>query len=268
MHARWLDTAEIDLTIRPGYEELVNARMLPTLARSHATILIVDDDPKLVATLVRYVAHAGWRVVCASDGVTALRLARAERPDLVVLDRMLPELDGISVCRLLREESNVPIVMLTARSTEDDRLEGLDVGADDYVVKPFSPRELIARVRAVLRRSAPPAKAADAPSRVIQAGEVEIDESTRGVVVRGNAVSLTATEFALLTTLAAARGRVFTRMELIERVFGSDHDGDERGMDVHVKNLRRKIEKDRDTPRLICTVFGIGYAFARAHRVE
>lgn len=243
----------------------MKARMPAVHAETQVTVLVVDDDPQLVLTVARYVEHAGWHALRASDGLTALRLARAERPDLIVLDRMLPELDGISVCRRLRDESNVPIVMLTARSTEDDRLEGLDVGADDYMVKPFSPRELIARIRAVLRRSAPRAKTADAPNRVIRAGEIEIDESSHDVVVRGRAVSLTATEFALLTTLAAARGRAFTRGELIERVFGPEHDGDERRMDVHVKNLRRKIEVDRDAPRLVCTVFGVGYAFSRKH---
>jgi DNA-binding response OmpR family regulator len=254
--------------MRTGYEEVVKALTPPRVTRPPATVLIVDDDAQLVATLVRYVAHAGWHPLCASDGAAALRLARTGHPDLIVLDRMLPELDGISVCRLLRDESSIPIVMLTARSTEDDRLEGLDAGADDYMAKPFSPRELIARIRAILRRCTPRAKAADVPARVIRAGDVEIDESSRSVVVRGTAVSLTATEFALLSTLAAARGRVFTRGELIERVFGPAHDGDERGMDAHVKNLRRKIEADRGAPRLIRTVFGVGYVFSREHRLE
>jgi DNA-binding response OmpR family regulator len=248
--------------VRPRCEEVMKPRAQSVAPTPQARILIVDDDPKLVATLTRYAANAGWATLSTGDGVSALRLARAEQPDLLVLDRMLPELDGVSVCRLLRENSTVPIIMLTARSTEDDRLEGLDVGADDYVVKPFSPRELIARIRAVLRRSVVAASSRDEQKRVIRAGEVEIDELRHQVVVRGVPVSLTATEFVLLAAMAAARGRVFTRAELVTRVFGWDHDGDDRGIDVHVKNLRRKIERDRDQPRLICTVFGVGYRFA------
>jgi DNA-binding response OmpR family regulator len=241
----------------------MKARTGSAMGERSAKILIVDDDPKVVATLIRYAESAGWATLSTGDGLSALRLARAEQPDLLVLDRMLPELDGASVCRLLREDSSVPIIMLTAHSTEDDRLEGLDIGADDYVVKPFSPRELVARIRAVLRRSAAALATSDGRQQVILAGEVEIDEVGHRVHVRGDPVSLTATEFALLRVLATARGRAFTRAELVARVFGWDHEGDERGIDVHIKNLRRKIERDRDDPRLICTVFGIGYRFAR-----
>jgi len=226
-------------------------------------VLVVDDDPKIVATVARYLAHAGFAPLTAADGIAALAVARERRPDLIVLDRMLPGLDGTSVCRILRDESAVPIIMLTARAAESERLEGLDLGADDYVVKPFSPRELVARVRAVLRRSAPADGAAE--REVLAVGELTLDRAQHEARVRGERVELTATEFRLLAVLASAPGRVYSRGELMEQLFGWDYPGSERGVDVHVKNLRRKIERDRDRPTIVETVFGVGYRLAKPH---
>ena len=226
-----------------------------------ATVLVVDDDLKVVDTIARYLEHGGMRAVRAHTGVEALAVARDVRPDLVVLDRMLPELDGLSVCRILRGESSVPIIMLTAKAAEHERLEGLDLGADDYVVKPFSPRELIARVRAVLRRGS---AMHDAPNAAIRVGVLELDPATHETRLRGALVSLTATEFRLLLVLAKAPGRVFSRSELMEQLFGWDHEGGERGVDAHVKNVRRKAERDAGQDLIIETVFGVGYRLARA----
>jgi DNA-binding response OmpR family regulator len=218
-------------------------------------ILVVDDDAKTVASIRLYLEHAGFHVIAAGDGRQALALAAARPgPDLIVLDLMLPGLDGLEVCRRLRETSDVPIIMLTARSTEEDRLEGLDLGADDYVVKPFSPRELTARVRAVLRRA--PGAADGPPLRV---GEITIDPARHEATVRGARVDLTPREFRLLEVLARAPGRAFTRAELVERAFGADSDALERTIDAHVVNLRRKIEADPTRPARIETVFGVGY---------
>jgi DNA-binding response OmpR family regulator len=205
-----------------------------------------------------YLEHAGYAVVTAGDGRQALAMAQdTPAPDLIVLDRMLPQLDGLSVCRTLRARSDVPIIMLTARVTEDDRLEGLDEGADDYVTKPFSPRELVARVRAVLRRL--PAGARD--RLPIEIGGLRIDPATRDVRVEGRLVTLTPREFLLLDTMARAAGRAFTREELVERAFGPDYEGLDRTIDAHVVNLRRKIEPDPAAPTYVLTVFGVGYRF-------
>jgi DNA-binding response OmpR family regulator len=228
-------------------------------------VLVVDDDPKIVATVTRYLEHGGFAAVVALDGPSALALARRERPDLIVLDRMLPGLDGASVCRVLRAESRVPIIMLTARATEEDRLEGLDLGADDYVVKPFSPRELIARIRAVLRRNDASRAAADDEPTPIHVGEITLDLARHELRVRGAIVGVTAAEFRLLAALAAAPGRVFTRRELLDRGFDWTHEASERVIDVHIKNLRQKIERDRDRPLIIRTVVGVGYRLARDH---
>jgi DNA-binding response OmpR family regulator len=225
-------------------------------------VLVVDDDTKVVDTIARYLEHSGMRAVRAHTGVEALAVARDVRPDLVVLDRMLPELDGLSVCRILRGESSVPIIMLTARAAEHERLEGLDLGADDYVVKPFSPRELIARVRAVLRRGS---AVLDVPNAAIRVGVLELDPATYEARLRGALVSLTATEFRLLLILAKAPGRVFSRAELMEQLFGWDHEGGERGVDAHVKNVRRKAEREAGQDSVIETVFGVGYRLARAN---
>ncbi len=224
------------------------------------TVLVVDDDATVVATIVRYLEHGGMTAVSAANGIDALARARESRPDLIVLDRMLPELDGMSVCRILREESSVPIIMLTARAAEHERLEGLDLGADDYVVKPFSPRELVARVRAVLRRGVASTATPNAPVRV---GDLEIDPEHHEVRLAGQPVVLTATELRLLLILARAPGRVFSRTELMEQLFGWDYDGTERGVDAHIKNVRRKIERDPARPTEIETVVGGGYRVAR-----
>jgi DNA-binding response OmpR family regulator len=218
-------------------------------------VLLVDDDEKTVATVRLYLEHAGFEVITAGDGAGALDLARREpAPDLVVLDLMLPGIDGLEVCRRLREESAIPLIMLTARSSEEDRLEGLDLGADDYVVKPFSPRELAARVRAVLRRAP---GASDGPA--IRIGALVIDPARHEVLVRGTKAALTPREFRLLEVLARAPGRAFTRSELVERAFGAASDALDRTIDAHVVNLRRKIEIDPSRPAIVETVFGVGY---------
>jgi len=221
-------------------------------------ILVVDDDPKTVASVRLYLEHAGYEVADAADGRTALARARAvPPPDLIVLDRMLPHGDGLTVCRTLRSESDVPIILLTARTTVADRLEGLDEGADDYVPKPFSPRELVARIRAVLRRT--PAGIADRPP--LRFSGLTIDPARREVTVRERTVPLTPREFRLLEALARSPGRTFTRDELVERAFGPDYEGLDRTIDAHIVNLRRKIEPDPAAPTYIQTVFGVGYRF-------
>jgi len=227
---------------------------------ANRTVLVVDDEPKIVELVQTYLERDGYRVLIARDGLQALEIARQKRPDLIVLDLLLPGLDGLDVCRILRAESSVPIIMLTARSTEDDRLFGLDIGADDYVTKPFSPRELMARIRAVLRRSGEAAPDAAAEIRV---GDLRIDRRGHEVWREGQLISLTPTEFKLLLTLAEEPGRTFTRLELLDRVFGYDFEGFERNVDVHVKNLRKKIEPDPQNPTYIQTVYGVGYKMAR-----
>jgi two-component system alkaline phosphatase synthesis response regulator PhoP len=225
--------------------------------RASKKILVVDDDVKTTALVKLYLERNGHRVACAYDGNEALRLAREERPDLIVLDLMLPGTDGLSVCQTLRHESDVPIIMLTAKTTEDDRLKGLDLGADDYVTKPFSPRELAARVRAVLRRTADEALQRG-PSEVTYE-DLRIDFGRRRVEMGGKAVALTPTEFRLLGALAREPGRVFSREELIQKAFGDGFEGFDRTIDVHILNLRRKIEGDPTKPRYIKTVYGAGY---------
>jgi DNA-binding response OmpR family regulator len=222
-------------------------------------ILVVEDDPKTVQSVRLYLEHAGYAVIASGDGREALARAQDEpRPDLVVLDLMLPGLDGFEVCRRLREISDVPIIMLTARSTEEDRLEGLDLGADDYVIKPFSPRELAARVRAVLRRMP---GAADGPP--VRVGDVVVDPARHEVTRAGRPIELTPREFRLLETLARAPGRAFSRAELLERAFGADSEALDRTIDAHVVNLRRKLEVGRAGEPLIETVFGVGYRLRR-----
>jgi two-component system alkaline phosphatase synthesis response regulator PhoP len=220
-------------------------------------VLVVDDDPGIVKVVRAYLEQAGFEVLAAHDGKKAMQIARHERPDLVVLDLMLPEMDGWDVCRALRKESDVPIIMLTARVEETDKLVGLELGADDYVTKPFSPRELVARVRSVLRRAdgMPPA-----PERISR-GDVTIDLSRHSVEVAGQPKDLTPTEFNLLATLMNDPGRAFTRTQLLEAVQGYAYEGYERTIDVHVKNLRQKIEDDSRNPQRIKTVYGIGYKF-------
>ena len=223
-------------------------------------ILIVDDERKIVELVRAYLEKDGYQVLTAHDGLQALELARQQQPGLIVLDLMLPGIDGLDVCRLLRGEGNqVPIIMLTAKTTEADKLIGLDLGADDYVTKPFSPRELLARVRAVLRRVGE--KAHEGPSEV-RFGDLLVDFVRHQVQVEGKPISLTPTEFKLLEVLIREPGRAFSRLELLDRVFGYDFEGFERTIDVHVMNLRRKIEPDRKEPTYIKTVYGMGYKFA------
>ncbi len=218
-------------------------------------ILVVEDDPRTSASVALYLRHAGYDVEQASTGTEALARAAASPPDLLVLDVMLPGADGIEVCRTLRARSSVAIIMLTARSVEEDRLRGLEAGADDYVTKPFSPRELVARVQAVLRRAR--------PSRAsVRIGQVEIDPARREVRRGGRPVAVTAAEFKLLEALLSIPGRAFTRSELAERAFGHDHDALDRTIDAHVMNLRRKLERTRSKPEVILTVFGTGYRLA------
>ncbi len=226
---------------------------------SASRILVVEDDRKVAGLIRLYLEHAGYAVEDVADGRSGLERALATAPALVVLDVMLPELDGFAVCRRLREVSDVPVLLVTARSAEEDRLEGLDLGADDYIVKPFSPRELVARVRAVLRRRPVGVGEEDGPP-LARAGIV-LDPRKRETRVRGALVALTVREFALLHALMRAPGRAFTRDELVDRALGEDFDGLARTIDVHVRNLRRKIERDPARPALIKTVAGVGYRF-------
>lgn len=221
------------------------------------TILVVEDDRKTADLICRYLQREQYQVLLAYNGREALALARNRRPDLLVLDLMLPELPGLDVCRILRAESDLPIIMLTARSTEEDKLLGLDIGADDYVVKPFSPRELVARVRVLLRRAAPE----EGPPPPLRAGEITVDFARHQVSVGGRPVHLTPKEFSLLGVLMRSPGRVFTRSQLVERVFGADYEGGERTVDVHLMNVRKKIEPNPERPRYLRTVFGVGYRF-------
>jgi two-component system, OmpR family, alkaline phosphatase synthesis response regulator PhoP len=220
------------------------------------TVLIVDDEPEIVRILRDYLERAGFAVVTAGDGEAAVAMARRHRPDLVVLDLTLPSLDGLDVARTLRRDGEVPIIMLTARTEESDRVAGLELGADDYVAKPFSPRELVARVRAVLRR----VDTARSASDVVRVGDaIELDVPRMEVSVDGHRVELTATEFQLLLHMARQPGRVFTRAQLLDAVHGVAAESYERAIDAHVKNIRRKIEQDPHAPRHLQTVFGVGY---------
>ncbi|HEY7737195.1 MAG TPA: response regulator transcription factor [Candidatus Limnocylindrales bacterium] len=222
-------------------------------------ILIVEDDARIAGLIRDYLERAGYDVLRAADGRAALVTARSERPDLVVLDLGLPGLDGMDVTRALRRDSEVPIVMLTARTDEVDRVAGLELGADDYVPKPFSPRELVARIRAVLRRTEGPEHRVG----ILRAGELEIDLDRRRVAVGGRAIGgLTVTEFDVLATLARQPGRVFTRGQLLDAVHGISGEAYERTIDGHVKNLRRKLGEPSGRPRLVETVHGVGYRLA------
>ncbi len=225
------------------------------------TILVVDDEPGIVTVVRDYLDRASFRVVTAADGPTALRLARTSRPSLLVLDLMLPGIDGLDVTRALRLDPatrGLPIIMLTALVEESDRLIGLELGADDYLTKPFSPRELVARVRAVLRRTGD----ALLYSGVLQAGNLTIDLTRRSVYRAGGPVELTATEFDLLAVLAREPGRSFTRAQLVDRVYDASYEGYDRTVDAHMKNLRRKIEPDPRNPQYLLTIYGVGYKFA------
>ena len=222
------------------------------------TVLVVDDEPKIVQLARDYLEHAGFTVASASDGREALASFRANAPELIVLDLGLPLIDGLDVARAIRKTSNVPIVMLTGRGDEADRVAGLELGADDYVTKPFSPKELVARVRAVLRR----AEVAATPTDIVRAGDVTLDIPRMSVHVKAKAIELTPTEFQLLATLARAPGRVFTRSQLLDALHGVAFESYERAIDAHVKNIRRKLEPDSREPRYLLTVHGVGYRFA------
>jgi len=222
------------------------------------TILVIDDEPKIADLCRDYLAAAGYAVLTTGDGQQGLALARRERPDLVVLDLMLPGMDGLDVCRELRRESSVPIIMLTARVEESDKLIGLELGADDYLTKPFSPRELVARVRTVLRR----ATGGPGASEIIRAGNLTLDRTRYKVVLPSGDVILTPTEFEILSALASQPGRVFSRAQLLTAARGVAFESYERAIDSHIRNLRRKIEPPGDEPRYILTVHGVGYKFA------
>jgi two-component system, OmpR family, alkaline phosphatase synthesis response regulator PhoP len=221
------------------------------------SVLVVEDEPKIAQVARDYLERAGFVVALAADAMGALAHVRAAKPDLVLLDLGLPDQDGLDVIRAVRATSKVPIVVLTARGDESDRVVGLELGADDYVVKPFSPKELVARVRAVLRRATD-----EAPREVIRAADVTLDIAKLRVTVADRAVDLTATEFQLLVALARSPGRVLTRSQLLDAVRGVAFESYERAIDTHIKNIRRKIEPDPRKPRYIETVYGVGYRFA------
>lgn len=217
-------------------------------------ILVVDDEPKIVEICRDYLEAAGFEVIQANDGRVGLASARREQPDLIVLDLMLPGMDGLDVCRQLRRESSVPIIMLTARVEEVDKLVGLELGADDYLTKPFSPRELVARVRTVLRRVS-----GSQPVEMIRVGGLELDRGRFRVIIEGREIILTPTEFELLALLAGQPGRIFSRAQLLESLRGTAFESYERAIDSHIRNLRRKIEPEEANPRYIQTVYGVGY---------
>jgi two-component system alkaline phosphatase synthesis response regulator PhoP len=235
--------------------------MLTTQHATELTALIVEDD-KSVAQLIRlYLAQAGYRVIAAEDGLAGLQLALEEAPDIVLLDLNLPGMDGIDVCKNVRKESEVPIIMVTARVEEDDRLYGLDLGADDYVSKPFSPRELIARVNAVLRRTSKATVKRQETGDYVSAGDVTIDLDRRSTTVLGDEIELTPTEFRLLEYFIEGRGRTVSRDQIIEHVFGYDFSGYDRTVDTHVSNLRKKLEAANPNKQHLKTMYGVGYRF-------
>lgn len=221
------------------------------------TILIIEDEHKIAKLARDYLEQSGFQILLATDGKMGLTMARGEHPALIVLDLMLPGLDGLDVCRILRRESDVPIIMLTARAEEADRLIGLELGADDYITKPFSPRELVARVRALLRR----AKGNVYQPGVIRAGDLVIDIDAHRLTRAGETIHLTRFEFNLLQTLAQHPGQIYPRAQLLEKLHGVAFDGYDRSVDAHIKNLRRKIETDPAEPRYILTIYGVGYKF-------
>jgi two-component system alkaline phosphatase synthesis response regulator PhoP len=224
------------------------------------TILVVDDERQIAQIARDYLQHAGYSVITAGDGVEALALVRERQPDLVVLDLGLPGLDGLDVAGRLRREGSVPIIILTARVEESDRLIGLELGADDYITKPFSPRELVARVRAVLRR-VEPGRVSDSP---LHRADLVIDTARMKVTRAGTPIDLTATELQLLAALARQPGRIFTRAQLLDAARGTQVESFERAIDAHIKNLRRKLEPDPRNPRYLLTVYGLGYKFAES----
>jgi two-component system alkaline phosphatase synthesis response regulator PhoP len=222
-------------------------------------ILVVDDEPEIVKLVRAYLEAAGYQVVTAKNGREALLVTRHEKPDLIILDLTMPEMDGLEFTRRVRQEKNTPIIMLTARVEETDRIIGLELGADDYVPKPFSPREIVARVRAVLRRVRPEPERPE----VLRVGDLALDQNEHSITIAGHPIELTPTEFDLLTILMTNPGRAFSRLELLERLQGEAFAPYERTVDAHIKNLRAKIEADPTHPRHILTVFGVGYKLAK-----
>jgi len=219
-------------------------------------ILVIDDEPKIVEICRDYLKAAGYEVTSAEDGLRGLAAIRRERPDLIVLDLMLPGIDGLELCRQLRRESSVPVIMLTARVDETDKLIGLELGADDYITKPFSPRELVARVRTVLRRVG-----GGASPEVLRVGDLTLDRARYVVDLPGRQETLTPTEFEILFTLASQPGRIFTRSQLLNAVHGVAFESYERAIDSHIRNLRRKLDVSENEPRYIITIYGVGYKF-------
>lgn len=224
-----------------------------------STILIIEDEPELVKVLQSYLEKAGYRVISANRGNTGLSMYESNHPDLVLLDLNLPGMDGLDVARAIRRNKDTPIIMLTARVEEPDRLVGLELGADDYITKPFSPREVVARVKAVLRR----ATSSERKPEMIQIGELVIDLDSHETFRSGEPLELTPTEFSILTVLASHPGRVYSRLQLLEATQGTAYEGYERTIDAHIKNLRQKVEVNPREPELIETVFGLGYKFKR-----
>jgi two-component system alkaline phosphatase synthesis response regulator PhoP len=222
------------------------------------TVLVVDDEQKIVKLARDYLEHAGFKVLSAYDGAQALAVASSEKPDLIVLDLGLPQIDGLDITRKLRKSSNVPIIMLTARSEESDKLIGLEIGADDYITKPFSPKELVARVRTVLRRFENSMIGAE----IVRVGDLVLDLPRMIATMKGQLIDLTPTEFNLLAVLASQPGRVFTRAQLLEAVHGVAFESFERAIDAHIKNIRRKIEPNPREPRFLIMIYGVGYKFA------
>lgn len=223
-----------------------------------AKILVVDDEPAILELVTYNLEQAGFTAITAADGETALKLVEKEKPDLVILDVMLPKIDGFEICRTLRARGNTPILMLTARREEVDRVLGLELGADDYLTKPFSPRELVARVRAILRRVS---EGSNRQEGMIAVGDLVINPDSHEVKMRGKPVDLTLKEYQLLKFLAENPGRVFTREALLDRLWEGEYFGDTRTIDVHIRHLREKIEEDPSNPRYILTVRGVGYKF-------
>ena len=220
-------------------------------------ILVVDDEQKIIQITSDYLEAAGYAVLAADDGISALRVVDESQPDLIILDLGLPGMDGLDVCRELRKNSDLPIIILTARGEESDKLVGLELGADDYITKPFSPKELVARVRAVLRRM----EKSTSDEEIFRVGKVWFDVLKMRLTIDDTAIELTPTEFELLLTLARQPGRIFTRSQLLDAIHGVAFESYERAIDAHIKNIRRKIEPDPRQPKYVLTVYGVGYKF-------
>jgi DNA-binding response OmpR family regulator len=236
------------------------------------TILLVDDEKMIVDVLEAYLIKEGFKVVTSDNGVDALRKADSVKPDLIVLDLMLPDISGEEICQLLRKESDVPILMLTAKSAEEDRINGIVIGADDYVTKPFSPKEVVVRIQAILRRTQRQAKMQEEPEEILSFNQRELvlDLTKKEITLHGDIINVTPIEYKLLSNMAKSPGRVFSRIDLLEKVQedGFIYEGYERSIDTHIKNLRKKIEADPRDPKYILTVFGMGYKFGGSPDVK